>query len=160
MKVTKQDLREIMCNAWNFFNKTRQEFANCLKRAWSCYRSKKIPSNKVKSNYMSISKECFQAVKENSGDITKIIVSDDVKIGSAVIEVDINKLLHVAVMSELMRNGVIAHNSADNPNYENGVNVDFTGLEVKVVGKQMTIKSKRTTKASERFADSVIKFIK
>lgn len=72
----KNQMKEIMKNAWRFFKVTGESFSECLKKAWQVYRLvKEMKSKTVQFFYQKVSGEIRQAF----GTLRDEVIADNVK---------------------------------------------------------------------------------
>ncbi|MDD6210525.1 MAG: SH3 beta-barrel fold-containing protein [Bacteroidales bacterium] len=72
----KNQLREVMFNAWRFFRVTGECFADCLKKAWQVYKlAKEMKNSTVQFFYQKVNGEIRQAF----GTMRDDVISDKIK---------------------------------------------------------------------------------
>lgn len=72
----RNQMKEVMKNAWRFFKVTGESFSACLKKAWAVYRlAKEMKTRTVQFFYQKVSGEIRQAF----GTMAEEVIHDKVK---------------------------------------------------------------------------------
>ena len=85
---------------------------------------------KVK-NFNELSDAVYSAVDHNLPHIKEVLVGDTFNPSSTVIELDMRRLLHDAVISRLSEMGAVNNNPFNIDGYKNGLHIDFSELNIR-----------------------------
>lgn len=94
-------------------------------------------------NYGDLSEHVFNEIETNLDNIKEILVGDTYSPASTVIEIDLKKLLHQAVMSKLAEMGAINNMAYNKEGYSNGLAIDLEEIKIRVENKRMVVYTTR-----------------
>ena len=97
---------------------------------------------KVK-NYTELSEKVYDAVDHNLSHIKEVLVGDTLNPSSTVIELDMVRLLHDAVIARLSDMGVVNSASYERNGYIDGLSVDFSELNIRFENGRLTFYTTR-----------------
>ncbi len=111
-------------------------------------------------NYGVLSSTVYNAVESKINDIEVIAISDSSRPATQIIELDMVKLLHQAVMGYLSEQGVTKINASENDNYMNGLNTNLDELFIDVKDGRMRVHVVRDHQTNMSFLNEVKQSLK
>ena len=82
-------------------------------------------------NYTELSEAVYSAIDRNLNHIKTVLVGDTLNPSSTVIELDMCRLLHDAVIARLSDMGVVNSASYEKNGYVDGLSIDFSELNIR-----------------------------
>ena len=110
-------------------------------------------------NFGSLSREIYNTVNQQFSNIKEIAVSDSSSPVTQIIELDMVKLLHGALMGKLSELGVTKLNS-ESEAYMNGLNINLDSIEVDIQDGRMRIHIQRDHQTNMNFLNTVHESLK